>query len=946
MNFPMKRILTALFLFVALSAYSLSAQSMMVPSAFQDQYQGRLASITSEVTQQGEGSTGLEPETEETVEERVSQVTIKKQAKELRLMKEKMKALESALRKKIEADVRKDEGERNKLGLSEREKSGNYVERPEDWRESLGLDEAEVEKLTDSRMIELDIALRMPRWLRHPALSRTTRKIFDRMIEKRVKILTEAELEPFGKEFFNKGEDIRPTLDQSPAPPSYVLGPGDGFNVHVWSDLGEESVYNVSVNPEGQVYIPTLGIIGVQGLMLSEFEETVLGKISEKFKHFKGRVTLNRVRKIQVFVTGEVEKPGAQIVTALSTAFNGLYRAGGPTERGTMRDIRVIRKNKHVSRLDLYKYFLAGDKSQDVSLENGDTIFIGPVGKRVKVNGQVLRPAIYELSKEKSLAAILGLAGGVEPSAYSRRIKIYRWQGEERRQILDIEGSKTDEGKFEIENGDEIVVEKTIEKIGNNVKIEGAVQKPGEYAVEEGETLSWLIKKAGGLIGEETSYHAGQIIRKSDRGREELLAFDPSKAVKKDGEHDFVLKPLDRVKIFPEIEVSPDSRKVKISGAVRRQGEYLFRDGITIRDLILRAQGLTIEASNDAEVARILRGKEAEIKKVDLSEVMKNPKSPENIELQPMDQITILAEGNRSVEAPLVILKGEVKRPGPYALRKPGETLGELVERAGGLTPEAFPKGTIFRRLTNEIVEDEHLRFAEVVQEDLYKQASLDLRADLIRAGGRLSDIMPEDFAKKDSSGKLRLGSADSQEMLEDEELSEISESDSLSTAKMKTARSTKSFSTNIPSRSLNTERVRIPIRLEAILKDKTKEDISLRNGDQILIPRVPATISIVGAVINPSNILFKPNQSARYYINRVGGFAQHSNHAKTLILRANGEVFPLARIKEIELGDIVLVPPKPKLIRKSVQERWQTLVSVGQILANLAVSYKVLLKD
>ncbi len=182
--------------------------------------------------------------------------------------------------------------------------------------------------------------------------------------------------------------------------------------------------------------------------------------------------------------------------------------------------------------------------------------------------------------------------------------------------------------------------------------------------------------------------------------------------------------------------------------------------------------------------------------------------------------------------------------------------------------------------------------------------------------------------------------------MLEEEELSEIGESDSLSTAKMRTGRSTKSFSTNIPSRSLNSERARIPISLDAILKDKSKEDITLRSGDEILIPRIPSTISVIGAVMNPSNILFKPNQSVRYYINRVGGFAEHSNHAKTLVVRANGEVFPLRRVKSIELGDIVLVPPRPKLIRKSFQENLQTYMTVAQVLANLAVSYKVLLKD
>jgi len=899
-------------------------------------------------------SPSLEPTemvTEEPKEFEKFRDTIKKQNEKLRELNFKLKSLEEALRKRVEDDIRRDEREKHR-SLTEEQETEPYVERPEDWRETTGLDEKEIEKLSDAKLIELENSLKMPRALHHPSLSRTTREIFDKMIESRVKILTAKTLQPFGQDFFTKGEDIRATLDQVQVPSTYVLGPGDGFRIRVWSDLGEESVSNVTINPEGQVYIPTLGVIGAQGLTLGQFEESVSRSLEEKFKHFKSQITLTKVRKIQVFVTGEAVRPGAQMLAAQATVFNSLYRAGGPTEKGSMRKIKIIRNGQILSQIDLYRYFLAGDKEQDIILENGDTVFIPPVGKRVKVFGEVIRPAIYELDGEKSLEEIIKMAGGLEPSAYIKRIKVFRWQGDRRRQILDAEGLKDADGKhFEIMNGDEIEVEKSLEQIGNRVNIEGAVKKPGEYAVEPGDSLSSLIEKAGGLIEEEASFHGGQIIRKSEKGHEEMIAFDPIKAIKKDPFNDHKIAPLDRVRVFFESEIVPDNRKVKIAGAVRRPGEYIFRDGMTIRDLILRAKGLTLEASQEAELARMLRGKEVEIQKVDLKQALKDAKAKENLRLQPMDQVTVFAEGMTSIEPEVVILKGEVKKPGPYALKRPGETLAEIIARAGGLTPEAFPEGTIFKRHINEIIDADHLKYAQAIQNDLYKKAEFDLRADLIRSGGKLSDIVPEEIGIIQATESWRF-EEEQEEQIPEEENEKIEETDQKffeKTKKKNTPKTARTFSTSLPSRTISEKTARIPVNLPLILQGKSSEaNVTLKNGDQIYIPRVPSTIAVIGAVINPSNVLFKPNQGVKYYIDRVGGFAEHSKHSRTVIVKANGEVFPLRRVKKIDRGDIILVPPRPQLLdrKREIREKnIQQAMQVAQTLANLAVSYKVLLK-
>ena len=310
-------------------------------------------------------------------------------------------------------------------------------------------------------------------------------------------------LEKFGKAFFDEGEMAQATLFASTAPSDYRLGPGDELKIIVWSDLGDETVYDVQVNPEGQVYVPILGILGVSGRTVGEFEQTVLGRLSDKFKHFKGQVTLSKVRTIQIFVVGEVEKPGAMTASGLATAFTALYQAGGPTERGSMRLIKVLNSNGQAKEIDLYRYLLSGDRSQDIPLTNGDTVFVPTVSAQVSISGMVTRPAVYEITDNTSLAQGLLMAGNVQARAYSGRVKITRWSGDKRRQTYDISlNDQAELDKFMLMNGDEIIVERATEKVGNQVAIEGSVTRPGEYAWSAGMRVADLIARAGGIVKE------------------------------------------------------------------------------------------------------------------------------------------------------------------------------------------------------------------------------------------------------------------------------------------------------------------------------------------------------------------------------------------------------------------------------------------------------------
>jgi protein involved in polysaccharide export with SLBB domain len=881
--------------------------------------------------------------------------TVREQQKQIRELSEKLLTLQNALRTRLENEVRREEREKQRGGLRDVETPQTYIERPEDWRETTGLNENDLGQMTDARLLELSESLRMPKTLSHPGLSRTTRKIFDRMVQSRLEVLTE-NLEVFGKGFFTRGEDVSATVDQAQVPPGYILGPGDGLRITVWSDMGEESVNDVTVNPEGQIYVSPLGAIGVQGMTLSEFEQFILDRLADRFKHFKGQIRLTKVRRMRVFVTGEVMSPGAHVISALSTAFNALYKAGGPSDKGTMRSIRVFRGNKLLAEIDLYKYFLSGDRSQDIAIENGDTVFVPAVGRRVSISGEVVRPATYELKQETSLQDVVAMAGGFLPSAYTRRVQVARWQGDQRREMLDVPALTPDAMKaFLVQSGDQIVVEKSVEQIGNRVSIEGAVFKPGEYAVTDGDTVSVVIAKAGGLIKEEASDYAGQIIRKEARGKESMTSFDPLKVMSNEPGRDPQVRAFDRIRVFAEKDVAVLDSFVTISGAVRRPGDYIWRSGMTLRDLIFRAQGLSVESSTDVEVARIVRDKEAEVKRINIANLLKDPRNSDNMKLEANDKISVLARGDFRIEPEIIYLKGEVKRPGPYALQKSGETLAEIIERAGGLTSDAFPEGTIFKRNTTEIMDLDHIKFAQVVQDDLYQQASIDLRTELMRIG-----VNPSMFSDY-SQGGTASGTGNVQNSLQgwrkeqvtpfeeaEAEDPEAADFDLLKAAKSKLASKPNRGFTSLPSRNINPEKSRIPVRLDLVLqKSKRAENIALRNGDEILVPKIPATISIIGAVTNPSNILFKNGANARYYINRVGGFTEHSAHARTLIVRANGEVYPMKRIRKIERGDIILVPPKPRVIpKKRFMDYLNQNIQIAQVLANMAISYKVFVQD
>lgn len=741
---------------------------------------------------------------------------------------------------------------------------------------------------------------------------------------------SEVVLKHFGKDFFEAGKMDKASLFEGVAPSDYKLGPGDEIKVIVWSELGDQTVYDMQINPEGQIYIPILGVIQVSGLTVKKLEENVVGKLSAKFKHFKGQATLSKVKTIQVFVTGEVEQPGAMVVSGLSTAFATLYQAGGPTRKGTMRDISVISSKGTYKKIDLYDYFLTGNRNQDIPIANGDTIFVPIAGSRATASGMVARPAIYEITANTSLSQLIEMAGGVLPSAYSARVSVIRWDGAENRRAFDVSlNNKQELNRFIVKDGDEIKIEQAIENVGNAVTISGPVNKPGKYAIDGHLTLQTLIERAGGLIREEANMLRGQIYRKLEGNKQQILSFNLKFAMAGDANHNHGLKPFDVVRLFSEEEVKADVLRISIDGAIRRPGQYIYRSDMRLADLLVKARGLTLDADGTVEIARVGENNVVSILRLNAKNALENANSVDNAVLMPLDRVTLPSNMLKKVETDVVVLKGQVVRPGPYALKHRGEKLSSLIERAGGLTPMAFAEGCVFTRLAEHVTSEHQLEVAQTIQGDLYKQATLELRTNLLRHGAKLdgefkSSLGTESVKSQIFEGTKSVGAGELPQDLTKPQSSIFSEME-------------------MRGRELGNRMIRIPVALKDILENTVDEyeDIALLNGDIIDIPVVPHTVSVIGAVMNPSTILYNSRQTkAGYYINKTGGFTKTSDHRRAMVIRANGEVNTMKNVRRIERGDIILIPPKAHFIKpNNIKE----MADIASILGNLAISYKVI---
>ncbi len=681
-----------------------------------------------------------------------------------------------------------------------------------------------------------------------------------------VKIDIEEIFEGFGDEEFRSAVPVRPRLDlqlfgfdffrnaarHQPHPlalvgPDYVIGPGDTLHIHVWGNI--EGNYSVTVDRNGEITLPGVGVINLWGQSFGQARETVKNQFSRYYKNFEINVTMGGLRSIQVFVVGEVATPGSYDLSSLATLLTALSRAGGPSSRGSLRSVQLMRQGAVVSEFDVYDFLLSGDKNRDVRLQSGDTIFVPMSGPLVGVAGNVRRPAIYELKGGETLADCLALAGGVNPTAYLNKVQIQRVVAHQQRQVLDLNleiggAEKPAALAFPMQDRDLIQVS-PIAVSGGFVSLQGYVVRPGRYEYRPGMRLSDLLIPYDNLLPEYYP-HAAQIIHRAPpEFRPEIVTVDLRQALEGDPEQNRVLREYDEVRLFSRSDME-ELPEVFISGAVLNAGSYRLLENMTVRDLVTVAGSLRRSAYTDeAEITRYLPGPEGtrvERFYIDLSKALAGHPQ-HDLPMKSEDHLVVRSIPDYG-ERLRVTIRGEVRFPGTYAIRK-GETLSSVLERAGGYTEKAYLRGAIFSREALKQVQREQINRLIAEEEQQITRVAQDI------AAGALS---PEE------------------------------------------ARSAQSLLEN--RRQLLDRLRQTPVTGRLVVRMKeldelrgTPRDIALMSEDEILIPRNPQTVNVHGQVFNSASLSWVPGKTVGYYLNQVGGTRKTANTKEIFIVRADGTV-------------------------------------------------------
>jgi protein involved in polysaccharide export with SLBB domain len=527
-------------------------------------------------------------------------------------------------------------------------------------------------------------------------------------------------MEPFGAEIFRYSPTTFEPLTYGPVGPDYVIGRGDELVLTLWG--GDQLALSLPVNREGQVTLPEAGQVDVNGLTLEGARVRLRAALANVYSGLRPagqrsstfmNVSLGKLRSIQVFILGQVVRPGGYTVSSVSRVLNALYAAGGPSRSGSMRDVRVMRGGQIATAVDLYDVILRGDTSKEARLEDGDVIFVPPAGRRVALQGPVRRPGLFELRPGEHLRALLAMAGGMLATADVQRALIDRvvppalrdsLRGQDRMAVdVPLAQVMSDSTRdLALEDADRLTVFPITGSRMNTVTFRGrGVLKPGVYEYQRGMSLKDLIERAGGLTPDAYSARA-QIVRTAPDRTRSALRVNLAAALAGDTGENIALEPLDEVTVATRWDME-ERGEVTIHGLVRKPGEYELLEGMTLADLLFRAGGLSEEAYPlRAELSRVdslseLAPTGADTFSVALARDFANMPEVTSITLRRRDAVYVRRDP-RWREQDYVVLSGELRFPGTYALSRRDERVADLVRRAGGLTDLAYPPGAVFTR--------------------------------------------------------------------------------------------------------------------------------------------------------------------------------------------------------------------------------------------------------
>ncbi len=663
-------------------------------------------------------------------------------------------------------------------------------------------------------------------------------------------------LPAFGYNFFTYlPKSFEPSAN-IPVPFNYSIGPGDEIIISLWGEI--QDVYNLVVRNDGTIFIPNVGLVNVNGLTIKTANSKIKKIMAKRYASINSKdartyvdVSAGKLKSVKIFIVGEVNRPGGYTLPSHSTAFTALYFSGGPSLKGSLRQIKVMRKGNNIGNIDLYQYLIYGDASGDVNLSDGDVIFVPPVDKRIAVSGEVNRPGIYEIKTSDKLNDVLKYCGGLNFEADFNHLEVERIvpfnerdKYKNSRLTIDLNFKNLNQlrkSSFNFEAGDVLNVRKIDSLYENKIIISGEVKHPGVYELDSNNYyLRNLIKNAGGV--KPTAFLGnGIIFRKHPDGKKELLSFNLGKILSGVEAKNLKMFNNDSVYIYNISEINPE-KTVEIAGEVKNPGVYLRYKGLTLTKLIMLAGGVTDSARlKGIELTRmdtLDQSKYAEKIKIDLPKNYWNLPASKDIELDDYDRVFISADPNKTYN-PIVFVKGEVLYPGSYALLNEGERVSDLIERAGGLKKSAYIEAIYVKR-SNPIF---HLVKKPVLPDSLVKYKSF--------------------------------------------------------------------FQTGI----LTGYSDRIPINYEEINKNTNcSENITLEPGDTLIVPKNPNVVYVVGEVGIPATVKYKKGASLSYYINQAGGYTQNSDEGGEIVILPNGRKWEpsgwfFIPDPEILSGSTILVP-------------------------------------
>ncbi|MHB8888067.1 MAG: SLBB domain-containing protein [Acidobacteriaceae bacterium] len=692
----------------------------------------------------------------------------------------------------------------------------------------------------------------------------------------------------YGANLFQNVPSTFAPVDDAPVTPNYVVGPGDELLVQAWGQVTLDGRFRV--DRAGNIYLPQVGTVHVAGVEYSQLQSYLHSQMGKVFRNFDLNVNMGQLRSIQIFVVGQARRPGSYVVSSLSTLVNALFATGGPTPQGSLRHIELKRKGKIVVDFDLYDLLLYGDKSKDAPLLPGDVIYIPPVGPQVAIAGSVKVPAIYELKGASTIADALKLAGGLSNTASDQKLRLERVDDHHMRSQMDVPITTAGEAT-PLQDGDILELTAIVDQFKDAVTLRGNVANPGRYAWKPGMRISDLIPNQESLITRDYWQRRSQL-------GQPALAYTPL-VQSSAGEGQL---PVGRG--ASRSRSTSENTSGLGGGGSGSSAEALLSSTSGTASFQPRNNVILSAPDIDWSYAVIERQGKKDLTTTllpfNLGKLVMEGDQSQNLALQPGDVVTIFSKADirvpQSQRTRYVRLEGEFVSAGIYSVR-PGETLRQLVERAGGLTPEAYLYGSQFTRESTQRLQQQRLN-------DYANQ--LQLEAQSTAANAATNAVSTQDSAAA----------------------SAMQQQAQAIVAQLRQVQATGRIVLDLPVNSQGAASL---------------PDIPLEDGDRFIVPRVPSSIMVEGAVYNPNSFLYDPRMRVGDYLRLAGGANRDADKSRAFVIRADGSVISKqysSMFRGGSFNSIRLYPGDTVVMPQSIDKRatLRNLLDISQVVGQFGL--------